>query len=174
MRMFGSSCSHTTFVTLFLLAACGDADGPESQPYDAAATDAGCKFCLPHDASAAVQPADAGGHVVKPDANSCKLAEPPPCTSIACTWDDAQPMLPACAKPPLTPYYAARCGAYDALVKQGTDSVGYYIYDATGKLMSIRWLGLDTSCQVFDEAFTVPERCKMVTPKCPHDDDAGG
>jgi len=73
----------------------------------------------------------------------------------------------------LTPYYAARCGDFDALVTQGTDSIGYHIYDEAGQLVAIRWRSLGGSCVVFDEAFAVPERCEMSTPECPDQADAG-
>jgi hypothetical protein len=164
------------FVALFVLAACDD-DRREHLAFDAqegnappapAANDDGCAFCLPYDAGTK-QAADAA----EPDADSCKLVDPPPCNTVACTWTDAQQKLPECPTPPLTPFYAARCGDFDALASRGTDSIGYHIYDATGRLVAIRWLGLGGYCRVFDEAFQVPERCELATPDCSQDADAG-
>lgn len=171
------------FVAFVVLAACDEDrrdllafDAQDAQVGDAipaaAANDAGCAFCVPYDAGA-VRPADAGRDAGEADADSCKLSDPPSCTTVPCTWADAQQKLPGCATPPLTPYYAARCGDFDALVSQGTDSVGYHIYDATGRLVATRWRGLGGYCVVFDDGFAAPERCEMVTPECPEEADAG-
>jgi len=163
---------------LFVLAACSD-DRRNLLAFDAqvgdatpaaAAHDAGCAFCVPYDAGAA-EPADAGRDAG--DADSCKLTDPPSCTTVPCTWAEAQRKLPECWTPLFTAYSAARCGDFDAFVSHGTDSAGYHIYDATGQLVAIRWLGLGGYCVVFDEAVAVPERCKRVTPECPEDADAG-
>lgn len=176
--MFGSSCCHVTFVVLFMLAACGD-DRRELLTFDAqrsdaapaaAVADAGCAFCVPYDAGAAAPP-DAGRDAG--DANSCKLTDPPSFITAPSAWTEAQKKLPECATLPWTAYYAGRCGDFDAFVSNGTDSIGYHIYDATGQLVAIRWFGLGAHCVVFDEGFAVPERCKMTTPECPEDADAG-
>jgi hypothetical protein len=164
------------FVVLFVLAACDD-DRREllafdAQVGDATADDAGCATCVPYDAGAE-HPADAGRDAGEADADSCKLTEPPSCTTVPCTWAEAQKKVAECVTPLFTPYYAARCGDFDALVSQGTDAIGFHIYDATGQLVVTRWRGLSGYCVVFDEAFAVPEHCEIITPECPEDADAG-
>ena len=130
------------------------------------ASAASCLTCLP--------PVDAGAwpssEQTRADAaaaaNGCRTSARPACAAVPCTWAEAQPKLPPCATPPRASYFAARCGAYDALVEQGTDSQQYFLYDVQGRLVAINHRGLDAYCEAFEPAFVVPDRCTTVTPKC--------
>jgi hypothetical protein len=89
-----------------------------------------------------------------------------------CTWAEIAPRIAACVMRPLTPYYAVRCGPYDGVVSQGTDSATYYYYDEAGKLVGLNDVGLSTlGCRSYDPSFTLPASCEIVTPQC--SDDAG-
>ncbi len=144
----------------------------------AIAHDAGCKLCLPD--------IDAGGEPVlrqpgAPDAaapRSCKSRKRPDCSKEPCRWADAQQRLPACVTQPLTPFFQQRCGRYDALVGQGTDSYSYYFYDRTGELVATGEIGIGGyQCAAIDPSFMAPEYedCTLITPKCSisADEDAG-
>jgi hypothetical protein len=151
-------------------AALGRDGGEQPRP-----PDAGCPACLPR-TDAGVPPGakvtddvDAGAK----DASGCVKLAAPACDRTPCTWAAARAQLPRCATPPLTPYYAGRCGDRDAFVSQGTDSVTYYIYDAAGRLVGTKEVGLGAGCTAYDDAFQPPERCERVTPKCPAEEDAG-
>jgi hypothetical protein len=68
---------------------------------------------------------------------------------------------------PQTPYYAVRCGPYNGLVSQGTDSAKYFYYDEEGRLMAWNEVGLSAlGCLSYDASFTLPESCDIVTPEC--------
>jgi hypothetical protein len=122
-----------------------------------------------------LEPIDSGTRdAALADAGGCHSSAAPTCPDGSCTWADAQRRLPACAVPPRTPFYAARCGDYDAFVTQGIDSLSYAFYDSNGRLVATNELGLTSAgCTQFDASFHLPERCVTVTPKCRADDDAG-
>jgi hypothetical protein len=89
-----------------------------------------------------------------------------------CTWAEIAPRIAACVTRLLTPYYAVRCGPYDGVVSQGTDSATYFYYDEAGKLVGQNDVGLSTlGCRWYDPSFTLPGSCEIVTPEC--SDDAG-
>jgi hypothetical protein len=161
-------------VVLFCLG-CGEGGerlAPTTGHKDAAAIggdthDAACLPCLPYDAGALASAIDEDAGESLPEDGSCVLAKAAPsCDAVPCTWQDAGKMLPTCATPPLTPYYAARCGSFDALVAQGTDSLTYYIYNSEGQLVVERGVGFGHYCKLFDASVSAPEDCDAVTPKC--------
>jgi hypothetical protein len=128
-------------------------------------------------ASVVAVDSDAGrvSSAVPSQESMCKLEPETDCgyEGSPCTWAEAQRLTPPCGTPPNTPFFAVRCGAYDGLVAQGTDTQTYAFYDATGKLVGTNEVGLFTACISFDSSFTAPPRCVMVTPKCSVIDDAG-
>ena len=174
-----SRSTRGTVVVALMLAGCSAddqvlrskaSDAQVSEP----AGDAGCDVCLAYD-SGATHPVDAGRDAGSADPDSCKLTTRPACTRVACTWDEAKQKIPECLAAPVvaTPHYASRCGDFAALAYQGTDSIAFHIYDRAGRLAAIRSIGIGASCVVFEQDFPVPERCTMVTPSCPLEEDAG-
>jgi hypothetical protein len=141
--------------------------------------DAGCEPCLP-DIDADSEPPTAWQRGA-PDAaapSGCKERKRPDCSKEPCTWADAKQRLPACVMQPLTPFFQQRCGEYDALVGQGTDSYLYRFYDKTGELVATAEVGIGGyQCDAFESSFMPPEYedCRLITPKCstPVDEDAG-
>lgn len=70
-----------------------------------------------------------------------------------------------------TPYYAMRCGPYDVVVAQGTDSARYFYYDEAGRLIAENEVGLAArGCVSYSSGFVLPDSCELATPEC---DDAG-
>ncbi|HKU44400.1 MAG TPA: hypothetical protein VJR89_39845 [Polyangiales bacterium] len=98
---------------------------------------------------------------------------PAPCRgkNSFCTRAEIAARIAACVDRPLTPYYAVRCGPYDGVVSQGTDSAQYFFYDQAGKLVATNDVGLSArGCVAYDPSFMLPESCDITTPEC---EDAG-
>ena len=120
--------------------------------------------------------AGSGGRAVGPSGGSsadpkCRSA-PGPCSRANefCSWAEAAPRIAPCVRRPLTPYYAVRCGPYDGVVGQGTDSARFFYFDATGTLVAWNEVGLGArGCLSFDPTFELPASCDIVTPECTED-----
>ena len=149
-----------------------------------ATRDAGCPTCLSsEDAGPAIprgeQAHDAVDFAAIREGNfaaiSCRQGRPPASDQVPANWTEAQTKLPPCANPRKSLAFAARCGEYDAFVTTGTDSRLYYLYDATGQLVAYYDIGIGSECIAFSPSFNKPERCDVVSPKCPvaSDNDAG-
>jgi hypothetical protein len=195
LELPGMSCSTWIVgATLFLLGASACAQGSDMLPasdaarndvivdggHDAAIrTDAGCEACLPKvDAGIKPPPETQPGPRDAAAPIRCKERKRSDCSKVPCTWTDARQKIPACVMQPLTPFFQQRCGEYDALVGQGTDSYLYYFYDKTGELVATAEVGIGGyQCVAFESSFEPPEYedCHLLTPKCPvsTDEDAG-
>lgn len=90
-----------------------------------------------------------------------------------CTRAEIEPRIAACFNRSQTPYYAVRCGDYDAVVSVGIDSARTYLYDKEGKLVATNDTGIGGQhCVAYAPSFVLPaiESCEITTPEC---DDAG-
>lgn len=130
------------------------------------AADCGCVADCPE--AAWEDPVDAGAS----SEPSCSSATSP-CrgANSFCTRGEIATRIADCVNRPLTPYYEVRCGPYDGVVSQGTDSLRFFYYDDAGKLVGTNDVGLSAQgCVAYDPSFMLPASCEITTPGC---EDAG-
>jgi hypothetical protein len=158
----GKTCAHPPLrVYACVRGECGDG---MCEPGEAPAC--GCVEDCPEAAwdSTAEPPMDAGAREI-----TC-LSQRLECDGVDsfCTRASAESRVATCiVDRALTPYYAMRCGPYDAVVAQGTDSARYFYYDEAGRLVGESELGLGSrGCFSYDAAFMLPRSCQLVTPAC--------
>lgn len=101
--------------------------------------------------------------------SACRVEES--CAEDAmCNWATARASASDCYMP-FGGVYTARCGSYDGVVFQGTDSASTYYYGADGALVGRdeRGLANQPGCVSYDPSFRLPASCTRTSPTCPED-----
>ena len=87
----------------------------------------------------------------------------------AVNWEDAS-RFPACdPQRPLKPY-RAKCGALNALIVQGRDTLEYLFFDATGAPAgeAVRMSAKAATCEAYSDSFALPQAaCAPLSPQTP-------